>query len=87
MSEFIGERVPIKNNPTNKKKMEMGKTGKSELQGSNVVNVSRPSQLAPLLRMLMKQSGTSLQDRLILVRAPWITDKKKKKTDMLHASI
>ena len=52
---------------------------KNKIQLQNVVYISRPSQLASVLRTLMKPKEGSIHDRFILLRVPWMTDKMKDK--------
>ena len=48
---------------------------KDEVASRNVTHVSRPAQLASLLRKLMTENRESIQDRFILVSGPWIDEK------------
>jgi hypothetical protein len=52
---------------------------KNKVHLRNAVYISCPSQLVSVLRMLVKPKGASIQDRFILLRAPWITDKMQAK--------
>jgi hypothetical protein len=54
-------------------------TKKNKVQLQNVVYISCPSQLASELRMLMNAKVTSIHDRFILLRMPWMTDRTKDK--------
>ena len=52
-------------------------TKKNKNQMRNAAYISFSSQLASVLRMLMKPKEASIQDRFILLQVPCMTDKLK----------
>ena len=51
----------------------------NKAQLCNVIDISSPSELVRLLRVLMKQKEALIEDRFVVVRMPWKTDKLMEK--------
>jgi hypothetical protein len=60
---------------------------KDEVAKRNMKHVSRPAQLAPLLRKLMTEDRKSIQDRFILVSGSWIDKEGDEQDDSIHPPI